>query len=84
MSQNCVTFFTRKNCSLCVEGRKVLDQALRKVPLELTVIDIDENPEWFDEYKWDVPVLHLNDEFAFKHRFELQELVHSFQTGKVP
>ncbi len=33
-------------------------------------IDDPANVEWFDKYKFDIPVIHLNDQFLMKHRVD--------------
>jgi hypothetical protein len=41
---------------------------------DMTVTEVDikrvDNAKWFDLYKYDVPVLHVNDQFAMKHKFD--------------
>ncbi len=41
---------------------------------DMTVTEVDikkaDNAKWFELYKYDVPVLHVNDQFAMKHKFD--------------
>lgn len=69
-----LTFFTREGCPLCTEARAVVDQVRRSVAFEYEEVDITQDPEWFQEYKWDIPVVHIDGEFAFKHRLDATEL----------
>lgn len=39
--------------------------------LQLVDISLPENRTWFDRYRWDIPVFHLNGRFAMKHRVDL-------------
>lgn len=39
--------------------------------LQLVDISLPENRTWFDRYKWDIPVFHLNGRFVMKHRVDL-------------
>jgi glutaredoxin len=69
-----LTFFTRDGCPLCTEARDVVDRLRRHLAFEYEEVDITQHPEWFQEYKWDIPVVHIDGEFAFKHRLEEAEL----------
>ncbi|KAJ2626737.1 hypothetical protein IW137_005854, partial [Coemansia sp. RSA 1287] len=48
-----------------------------QVPFEITEVDIKKpgNEKWFDEYKYDVPVIHANDEFLLWHRVNIDDTV---------
>ena len=37
-------------------------------------IDLPENGELFEEYKHDIPVLHLNGKFLMKHKVNIKVL----------
>jgi len=65
-----LTLFTARNCSLC-DGMKVVLQRLRqRVPFELSEVDINAvgSEQWRRQYRYDIPVLHLNDQLLVKHR----------------
>lgn len=38
-------------------------------------IDEPENSEWFEKYKYDIPVIHLDGEFLMKHRVDEDKLI---------
>lgn len=71
-----LTFFTRENCPLCTEARAVVDRVRSRgrVAFRYEEVDITKHPEWFQEYKWDIPVVHIDGEFAFKHHLDEAEL----------
>ncbi|KAK0753942.1 hypothetical protein B0T18DRAFT_434496 [Schizothecium vesticola] len=61
--QSCrVTFFTRENCGLCTNARKVLADVWEKRPFAFSEIDIvkPEHKSWRDKYDFDVPVIHIS------------------------
>uniref|UniRef100_A0A3Q2E035 Glutaredoxin-like protein n=1 Tax=Cyprinodon variegatus TaxID=28743 RepID=A0A3Q2E035_CYPVA len=35
--------------------------------LQQVDISLPENRQWWDKYKWDIPVFHLNGRFVMKH-----------------
>lgn len=44
-------------------------------PHSLEQIDITDpgHEEWFDKYKYDIPVLHMESNFWIKHRINMEE-----------
>ena len=63
-----LTLYTKYGCTLC---DKVVDE-LRSVKEETGIdfgldgVDITDNFEVFDRYKYDIPVVHYGDEYWFK------------------
>ncbi|ODV84478.1 hypothetical protein CANARDRAFT_29028 [[Candida] arabinofermentans NRRL YB-2248] len=85
-----LTFFSKPNCGLCDEAKSKLNDILNnsKVQplvasnaIDLKTIDITEdgNKSWFDCYRYDIPVLHVDREnfktVKFMHRFNEDEIV---------
>ncbi|KAJ2762254.1 hypothetical protein IWQ56_005084, partial [Coemansia nantahalensis] len=68
-----LTMFTHSRCQLCVDARAALAQVRAEVPFEISEVDIRRpgNERWFDEYKYDVPVVHANGEFLLWHRVDV-------------
>lgn len=75
MARRRLTFFTRDGCPLCTEALAVLEALhRRRGDFDYELVDITTDPHWFREYKWDIPVVHIDGEFAFKHRLDPAEL----------
>jgi len=70
-----VKLFTKQGCTLCVKVKDVLQELRSEVPHSLHQIDItdDCHSEWYAKYKYDIPVLHLNDRYWLKHRTTAEE-----------
>ncbi|XP_070697781.1 glutaredoxin-like protein C5orf63 homolog [Pempheris klunzingeri] len=45
-----------------------------KFVLQQVDISLPENSVWFDRYRWDIPVFHLNGQFVMKHRVDVAQL----------
>ncbi|XP_068127753.1 glutaredoxin-like protein C5orf63 homolog isoform X2 [Hyperolius riggenbachi] len=45
-----------------------------KFVLEQVDITLPENKAWYDRYKYDIPVFHLNGQFLMMHRVNLKKL----------
>ncbi|KAJ2713996.1 hypothetical protein H4R19_001962 [Coemansia spiralis] len=69
--------FTHSRCQLCVDAKAALAQVRAEVPFEISEVDIRQpgNERWFDEYKYDVPVIHANGEFLLWHRVNVPDTV---------
>lgn len=42
--------------------------------LQQVDISLPENSIWFNRYRWDIPVFHLNGQFVMKHRVDVMLL----------
>ncbi|GMF41419.1 unnamed protein product [[Candida] boidinii] len=83
-----ISFFTKDNCQLCHEGKEVLKNVLNsnsllpvKENIDLKFIDITKNgnESWFNQYRYDIPVIHIDRSnvktVKFMHRFDKDELI---------
>ena len=54
---------------------QVLASLRSEHPHSLEAVDItdDEHEMWFSKYKYDIPVLHIDDQYWTKHRLEEDE-----------
>uniref|UniRef100_A0A7S3L4A4 Glutaredoxin-like protein n=1 Tax=Amphora coffeiformis TaxID=265554 RepID=A0A7S3L4A4_9STRA len=81
-----VTLFTKEGCTLCDKVKDVLIELRETHPHSLSQIDItdQEHARWYDKYKYDIPVLHLDSKYWIKHRMtteEAKEGLEAFQNG---
>ena len=70
-----VTLYTRPDCSLCEEMKMLLQRAMRRYPLELDEVNIDQDPELRERFGHEVPILFIEGRKAFKYRVTEQELL---------
>uniref|UniRef100_A0A7S3JTS6 Glutaredoxin-like protein n=1 Tax=Aureoumbra lagunensis TaxID=44058 RepID=A0A7S3JTS6_9STRA len=65
-----VTLYTKEGCTLCDVAKDVLSDLRNEVPHTLDLIDIedDDQQEAFEAYKYDIPVLKIENVFWTKHR----------------
>ncbi|XP_047200874.1 glutaredoxin-like protein C5orf63 homolog [Girardinichthys multiradiatus] len=62
-----LTLFTKDPCPLCDEAKELLQPFKHRFILQQVDISLPENRQWWDKYKWDIPVFHLNGQFLMKH-----------------
>jgi hypothetical protein len=65
-----ITLFTKEGCSLCDAAVDVLRSVRTEYPHALHAIDITDVGQIFywDRYKYDIPVFHIDGQYWAKHR----------------
>lgn len=66
--------YTKADCPLCDEAKKVLEQFAAQFPIQIEEIDITANLGLFTKYKELIPVLELEGEQLFVHRIHVKVL----------
>uniref|UniRef100_A0A8C5PGL5 Glutaredoxin-like protein n=1 Tax=Leptobrachium leishanense TaxID=445787 RepID=A0A8C5PGL5_9ANUR len=69
-----LTLFTKNPCPLCDEAKEILLPCMDKFVLEQVDITLPENSTWYERYKNDIPVFHLNGQFLMMHKVNLKKL----------
>ena len=79
-----ITLFTKEGCTLCDKVKEILSDFRESHPHTLKQIDItdEEHQEWFDRYKYDIPVLHLDGKYWIKHRITSDEVIQGFDAAR--
>jgi glutaredoxin len=60
-----VTFYTRRDCSLCEKAKAAIAES--GAAIRLTEVDVDGDPLLHDLYTDHVPVIFVNGKEAFRH-----------------
>jgi len=63
-----ITLFTKDDCHLCDVAKEKVDKYRSMCHIEHVYIDREENSMWFQKYRYDIPVLHLNGKFLMKYK----------------
>jgi glutaredoxin len=74
MDQPTVILYTKPGCSICRPVQYVIDQVCRRRPFDFQVRNIEQDPQDFDRYKHDIPVVTLNGREIARHRMSEQDL----------
>ena len=76
MSENGIRIeiYSRPGCHLCDEAKEVIDRVGRRVPFNLSVINIDNDPALEKLYGEQIPVVFINGSKAFKFHVDEVEL----------
>ncbi|MBL7993751.1 glutaredoxin family protein [bacterium] len=69
-----IEIFSKPQCHLCDDAKEVLINAKKYFDLEIVEINIEENREYFEKYRYDIPVIRINGRKAFKHKLDAAQL----------
>ncbi len=76
-----VTFYTREGCHLCEQTLEKLAALQAEYPHHLSLIDIDENPEFIEPYADAVPVIEIGN-YILKAPITIEELTIALSVAK--
>ncbi len=74
-----VVFYTKKGCSLCDRAMAVVEATRLCVNFALRVVDIESDPEIFEDYRYDIPVIEIDGKRAFRYRVDREALLERLQ-----
>jgi glutaredoxin len=68
-----VIIYSRPGCHLCDEAKRAIESAQCDNEYTLEEIDIESDVELLRRYRYDIPVVMINGEEAFRHRVTAEE-----------
>jgi glutaredoxin len=74
-----VIIYSRPGCHLCEEAKEAMRAAGCPSEYTLVEVDIGSDPELFERYKDDIPVITFNGVEAFRHRLTSEEFYRRIQ-----
>ena len=69
-----IEIYSRPGCHLCDEAKAVIDEAASRHPLDVRVINIEEDPELEARYGTEIPVVFIDGKKMFKYRIDETQL----------
>ncbi len=68
-----VTLYTKPGCHLCDEAKQEMQRAAISDEYTFEEINIEEDPEAHELYKYEIPVIAIDGRKAFKHRLTAED-----------
>jgi glutaredoxin len=63
-----VELYSKDDCHLCEIAKEILVNIQQVHPFELKEVKIHEGDEQYERFKERIPVVYINNEFAFQYR----------------
>jgi glutaredoxin len=70
-----VVLYSKPECHLCDVAKEDLQRLRAEVEFDLEVVDIRSDPELYETYKEQIPVVWINGRKAFKYHIEPERFV---------
>jgi glutaredoxin len=77
-----ITFYTKAGCHLCDDARELLDELAAQHTYLLDEIDIRRDLTLFEQYRYRIPVILLNETLIAEGRIEYEDLDAAFKWHK--
>ena len=74
-----VTFYTKAGCHLCDNARDMLDEIAAEHEYLLKEIDIRQDMTLFEEYRYRIPVICINETIVAEGRIQFEDLIAAFE-----
>ena len=69
-----IEIYSRPGCHLCDEAKAVIEPFASRYPIELFIINIDNDAALRASYGTEIPVIMINGKEAFRHRVDARAL----------
>ena len=78
-----ITFLTRKDCPLCHEARRIVENAARRYKLAIETVDLDREPaDVFERFKNEIPVIMIDGKRHFSGHVSASLLERALKSRK--
>lgn len=77
-----VVIYSRPGCHLCEEAKKVIEASGYREEYTLEEINIESDAELLRRYRYDIPVITINGEEAFKYTVSASEFVEKMKQSQ--
>jgi glutaredoxin len=69
-----VTLYTKPGCHLCESAQQVIEDVARRIPLKLVKRNILKDPNDFERYQFEIPVIFFGEKEVARYRLTVAEL----------
>jgi glutaredoxin len=76
-----VRLYTRPGCHLCEQAEELLEALAAECPMDVITIDITEDIEAFERYRYEIPVIQVEGGGAASGRITAADLRRAFRLG---
>ena len=79
-----VRLYTKDNCSLCIPVKQLISEVKQEYNFQYIEVDITDknNKKAYNLYKYDIPVISVNDIEIARHSLSKEQLINSLLDKK--
>ena len=77
-----IKFYHRPGCWLCDKAEEMLNGLVLKLGINITRVNIDDDKELYDLYRYDIPVIDFKDGSTLHGIIKKKELVKKLEENK--
>ena len=74
-----ITIYSKPDCHLCDRAKEVVERCRSKADFTVEVIDISQDPELFERYRNDIPLIFLDGKEIARHFVRERQLLKLLQ-----
>ena len=76
-----VEIYSKPECSLCDVAKATILRVQARAPFTFVEINIEERPDLNQRYRYDIPLVFIDGQKAFKHRVDEQAFERRIRRG---
>jgi len=77
-----VTLYTREGCHLCEDAEEVLRLLREEIPFEMELVDITQDEDLYQKYKYEIPVVLINGVEVARYRIDKDQILHLLKSNQ--
>ena len=74
-----ITIYSKPECHLCERAKEVIARCRQNLEFEMEEVDISQNPELFERFRNDIPVIFLDGREIARHFVRERKLLELLQ-----
>ncbi|MFQ6051447.1 MAG: glutaredoxin family protein [Candidatus Hydrothermarchaeota archaeon] len=75
-----IEFYTKKDCPLCEKAESIIEELRHVYNLDVKKVDITQNPEIYERYRQEIPVIRIHGRYTLKGVIDKKELRKKMET----
>jgi glutaredoxin len=76
-----VRLYSRQGCHLCEQAEELLEELAAECPLDLDIVDITNDPDLFDRFRYEIPVVAVEGGGTVSGRISMEDLRRVLRLG---
>jgi glutaredoxin len=79
-----ITLYSKPGCHLCEDAKEALFSLKDEYEVSLQEVNINDDPAIFEQYKYTIPVMVIDEKIVLEARIDARKLRRAFAEGYGP